>query len=631
MCGIGGYVTRNPGLHDLASRFLCESMSDRGPDDFGVETLKIDGNTELKLIQTRLSIIDLSHAGHQPFRYADGDVLLSFNGEIYNYIELRQELINEGYEFESSSDTEVLAASWHLWGEEMLERLDGMFAFAIWDKRINSLILARDAFGVKPLYWSHQDGVLAFASTPAALINSGLAKSEPSQQAMFNYIAWGQYDLGDQTFFESIRRIEPATILKADLSGEEWKISSRRWWNPSLKEIADVSLEEASENVRRLFLQSVERQMRSDAPLAFALSGGVDSSSIVCAARFLFPNANLMAFSYIPDDPKISEIDWINKVQAHTNAEIVEVKFSLDEMNDSLEEMAFAQGEPFSSSRIYAQYKVFEAAQKRGFKVVLEGQGADEILAGYQGFAHLRVLSMLEKGDFISLFRFLRAWRAWPGRSFRALIGQSVSYVVRSNRFSASLQSKLRDLILSESTNQLLKFERLKGTRISGRQAHLHTLKRQNRGRRVIEGLYDAVQNSYIPQLVRQGDRNAMHHSIENRVPFLSIPLVEYLFRLPESFLISDTGETKSVFRLAMRGIVPDEVLNRRDKVGFETPQDELWKSPVLLSAPNAAYGLSGSEDLIARVDPASIRGVALKWRYLNLALWLNGLRRTRT
>lgn len=619
MCGIAGAVSVSS-IPRFVADVLCDELADRGPDDSGYLFAEVSGKNTL-LAQTRLSIIDLSEAGHQPMVSPDGKVQLVFNGEIYNYLELRQELLDLGHEFRSASDTEVLLHAWMEWGEAALNRLDGMFAAAVLDLAERRLFLFRDAFGVKPLYVSQDTQSIAFASTPAALVRSGFAKPEINQWSLVRYLTWGQYDLGEDTFFKEVFRVPSGSLWTFDLDRPSIEGQKIKWWKPDFSRPLGVSFEEAAREVRKLFLNAVRIQMRSDVPIGFALSGGVDSSAIICAARKLFPQSDIHAFAYLADDPAVSEEKWVGIANEAAQAELHSVTFSVDAVQSQIEAMQVGQGEPFSSSRIFAQYKVFEEAKRSGVKVVLEGQGGDELFAGYHGFAHLRVISLLENLQLIRLFKFLNSWRRWPGHNLVTLLGQVSTYLLRATQWPTWIQLRLRSRVLGES---LREFIDLKDQSIAGfPRPYAHTLSPKFKGRRVIEGLLDALTESYIPQLVRQGDRNAMAHSIENRVPFLSLPLVEYVLSLPEEYLIGDDGQTKRILRAAMRGIVPDEILDRRDKVGFETPQDKLWRAPRLIAE---SWRVRKHLPSVRKANVSNLKGKALIWRYLNAGLWLKAV-----
>ena len=622
MCGIAGIVTKDPERAEMLCVEACSSLEHRGPDDDGWQVIH-SGEFSVGLAQARLSIIDLSDGGHQPFCIGDS-LALTFNGEIYNYLEIRSELESLGRAFLTGSDTEVLAQAWAQWGENCLLKLDGMFAFGVLDQAAKSLTLVRDAFGIKPMYYSIQDGDLVFSSTPDSIADFQGFDDEVDLQAAYTYLAFGQYDIGERTFFKNVSRLTPGSLLRIDLSGDRPEFEKSEWWSPEIRP-RHLGFSDAVAEVREAFLSSVSLQMRSDVPIGFALSGGVDSSAIVCSARTQVPSAELKAFGYVANDERVSEEKWIKIAADQTSSQLIEVTFPDNQLEVDFPLMAKMQGEPFSSSRIYAQYKVFEAARRSGVKVVLEGQGGDELFAGYHGFAHLRLISLFERGKFLEMLKFLSAWRQWPGRSVVGLLAQAANLVFRINRLPARLQLLARQSVSGEEALKVLQLREAKKLGLNLKTAYQHRLHKGFRGRRVIEGLIDALRFSYIPQLVRQGDRNAMAHSVENRVPFLSIPLAEKVLSLPEEYLISSSGETKSVLKAAMRGIVPDELLNRRDKVGFETPQDRLWRSKPLLDAADAIYRDKPElMPFVKWVDPSSIKNVALKWRYLNLAFWLN-------
>lgn len=620
MCGLAGEFGVGVGSLDFVLR--CNSnLEHRGPDGSGVWSHRV-GEFGVVLGHRRLSIQDLSSAGSQPMTSPDGRLAVSYNGEIYNFLELRDELQGMGHKFVGESDTEVLLHSWLQWGPGCLSRLDGMFAFALFDSLSSELFLVRDAFGVKPLYYEMTDSVVRFASIPSVLTPAPEGEEPFDSEAMFKYLFFGQYDLGSSTFFKGVHRVSPGSYLKIKAATGAVAIEECTWWNPPSK-TQSISFDDAASRVRQLFLQSVARQMRSDVPIGFALSGGVDSTAIICAARTVSPNSNLVAFGYIADDPQVSEEKWIRIASDRSMADLRTVSFGVNDLSEQIDAMAEAQGEPFSSSRIFAQYKVFEEAKLAGVKVLLEGQGGDEVFAGYHGFAHLRIISLLETGKFGAAFQFLVRWRGWPGRSVIQLLLQSGLYLLKAKNLPLPLQILARRIAFLEDCRPLMRSKLFGYGRKNKLKPYAHDLNPAFKGRRVIEGLIDALQSSYIPQLVRQGDRNAMAHSVENRVPFLSLPLVEFVLTLPEEYLISSTGQTKSVFKAAMSGIVPDEILARRDKVGFETPQDALWRSSRLSDSTTDAG--QWFDAMLEHVNPESLgASPALKWRYLNLALWLS-------
>jgi asparagine synthase (glutamine-hydrolysing) len=623
MCGIYGGYWR--GISEAPVVRLAEAqrlLYHRGPNDRGMETFTVAGGT-IVLGHTRLSIIDLSPGGHQPMHSADGRYTIVFNGEIYNYRELRQELQAHGHSFHTDSDTEVLLACWAQWGNECLRRLIGMFAFALFDSQDETLTLVRDAFGIKPLFYAPTADGIIFASEMAALLALRAEAPQLNAQRAYDYLIHQVQDSGFDTFVQGVYHVPSAHWLRVDLSQPSHTVAER-WWNPSIAQTSTLSFANAAERLRALFLDSVKLHLRSDVPLGVALSGGVDSSAIACAMRHLAPEMELHTFSFVPSGSNHSEEPWIDLVNAHLHAIPHKVFVNPSDLSTDITDLIRTQGEPFCTTSMYAQYRVFRAAQEAGITVVLEGQGGDELLAGYHGYQGQRMRSLLERGELAGMTRFARQWRRWPGRErlspWRALVGQLIP--------DAAYRA-LQPWVGVKTIPRWMDANVLERLRISTCPVRLDRLP-QGRGRRVAEVLLQAMTEGGLPSLVRYGDRNAMRFSIENRVPFLTLPLAEFILSLPEQYLISENGETKSVFRAAMRGIVPDAVLDRRDKMGFETPMGDwigalasqvattvgdtpgaaLWNFPRLTS--HLESRVSGHE-----------RFGAQDWRLINLNLWM--------
>lgn len=566
MCGIaGGWWSK---IHNNDYLKISEALgfiSHRGPNDRGYEYFDI-GNSKLALGHTRLSIIDLSSSGHQPMTTQDGLFTIIFNGEIYNYKELKSELINLGYSFITNSDTEVLLIAWQHWGSKCIHRLIGMFSFVIYDHTAKTLTCVRDAFGIKPFFYNFEDENFYFASEVEVIKHLKSFKVELNIQSAYDYLVHGVYDSKEETFFQGIKHLLPAHMLKIDLATNVI-MECTQWWTPNIKENKKISFNDATDLVRENFLQSLKLHMRSDVKVGAALSGGLDSSAIVCGLRYLDPNIPLNTFSFVARDSKVNEEKWVDLVNDKTGSIEHKVSVNPDELISDLDSMIVAQGEPFGSTSIYAQYKVMERAKAEGITVMLEGQGADELLAGYHGYPGSRLRSLIEEGQILDAYKFLDKWSEWPGRSKSTAIK-----LLTSELMPQSMQSPLRALNGMPAIPNWLNAEVLKNQGIICNHPK-EKYQITERGRRVIADLANALCKRGLPHLLRHSDRNAMKYSIENRVPFLTIPMAELMLSLPESYLISNQGETKSVFRAAMRGIVPDEVLYRRDKVGFETPE----------------------------------------------------------
>src|SRR5690606_9461818 len=383
MCGIAGGWWSTPPL-DLEHRMdaALHTLRLRGPNDKGCVYKEAAGG-RLALGHTRLAIIDLSDAANQPMVSPCGRYWMIFNGEIYNYRELREELRALGRQFTTQSDAEVLLAAWQQWGEQCLTRLEGMFALVIYDKPPQTLCAARDAFGIKPFCFSHRSERLLFASELHAIL--ALRKGETplaNWQRSYDYLVHGDFDTSSETFFDDILALSPGHRIEIDLH-RPGQIQQLCWWKPRIGEAVKMSFDEAAEAVREQFLHSVALHLRSDVPLGATLSGGIDSSAIVCAMRKLEPDAPLHTFSYVAaDDPK-SEERWVDTVNRHVGAVAHKVVADRNDLARDLERLIALQGEPFMSSSVYAQYRVYALARENGVTVTLEGQGADELLAGY--------------------------------------------------------------------------------------------------------------------------------------------------------------------------------------------------------------------------------------------------------
>lgn len=569
MCGIFGSFRRNPSPRfneqlQAAQRLL----QNRGPDDRGLQHISVaDG--QITLGQMRLSIIDLTPGGHQPMSSQDGRYTIVFNGEVYNYKELREELKAQGCLFSSDSDTEVLLTAWAAWGEACLPRLVGMFAFVVLDRQNATLTCVRDAFGIKPFFYAQEESDFLCASEAPALLALKSAKAQLNWQQAYDYLVYGDYDGQKETFFDGVLQLMPGHLLVVDLAAR--KVSApERWWTPRIAEGPNLSFEDAAERVRENFLQSIRLHLRSDVPLGAALSGGVDSSAVVCAMRHVAPDHPIHTFSYVAAGSAVNEEKWADLVNQHVGAIAHKVVVSSQELARDLDDMIRAQGEPFGSTSIYAQYRVYKLAKESGITVTLDGQGADEMLAGYSGYPGPRMRSLLETGHWIRAGRFLHSWAQWPDRNRIAGLKLTLTEMTDGAMFQA-----LRRLRGQMNTPAWIRGEALEQYGVSLRHP-------RNRpalnvpGRRVMAELAHSLTKRGLPSLLRHGDRNSMRFSIESRVPFLTLEQAELLLSLPEHYLISQDGETKSVFRAAMRGIVPDVILDRKDKIGFQTPE-QLW------------------------------------------------------
>lgn len=619
MCGFLGFISSSSKDSDISS--ALDVIKHRGPDAQRYCIYKVC-DSFIGFAHARLSIIDLSAAAVQPFESRCGNLSIVFNGEIYNYRELREELKLKSYKFHTDSDTEVLLAAWQEWGVNSLRKFIGMFSFVVLDKKAKKVTLVRDAFGIKPFFYSLNGKELFFGSDIRGVIKLLNEPARPNLQKAYDYLVHGDYDSSEHSFVDGVSHLMPGHFFEYDLA-TGFFTNPMAWWQPDISKTSMMSFEDAAKKTQELFLESVKYHLRSDVPLGVTLSGGVDSSAVVCAMRKLEPDAEIHTFSYIASDEKISEENWVDGINSHVDAKSHKVYSSGKEMQQDLDAMLLMQGEPFGGTSIYAQYRVFKLAKESGITVTLDGQGADELLAGYSGYPGQRLLSLIEKSKILAAHQFAKQWARWPGRSYK-LAWMYLARIVLPDSWYAFARKRMgRDFYpVWLNVDVLIKHELHFSEKRDPRS-------KANKGKRVREALANSLQGRGLPSLLRHGDRNSMAFSIESRVPFLTLPLAEFLLSLPEEYLISNDGETKHVFREAMRGIVPDSHLDRKDKVGFATPESEwllgmadeikLWihaapeiefidKAEIIK---NFERVVAGQQDFDARV-----------WRWVNYLRW---------
>jgi asparagine synthase (glutamine-hydrolysing) len=574
----------------------------------------------LGFVHRRLSILDLSELGWQPMASSDKRYYLIYNGEVYNYIELRQELERLGHSFISRSDTEVMLAALQQWGvDEACKRFEGMFAFALLDTTASMLTLARDPFGIKPLYYADREGEFAFASEIKALLTLGLPR-QANPAAMLAYLIDGVCDHGEETIFRGVRQLPAGGILEVDVAGPPRIVARRVYWSVQLGKTLDVSPAEASRLVHDAFFANIARHLRSDVPVGAALSGGIDSSSIVTSIRRVAPSdLELHAFSYLADDPRLNEEQWMRAAASASRATVHEVHLQATSLVRDVDALIMSQDEPFGGTSIYAQYNIFRAADAAGVRVMLDGQGADELLGGYAAFLGPHVASLARRGHLRAAARLLRSCHERSDASARGI----ARYVA-----AAAIPQPLKTLFGARVHSARVP-EWIDDGWFADRGV-ASAVPRRDPGPNLRAHLVRSIETN-LRALLRYEDRNSMAFSVESRVPFLTTGFAELVLSLPDEYLIAPDGTRKAVLRNAMRGIVPDIVLDRRDKIGFQTPEGGLiaaaggWAARVLAS--DAARGIGGirrsSIDRAAESIEAGTpdRSIPL-WRWLNLIRW---------
>lgn len=587
-----------------ATKVMCDAQIHRGPDDEGYYSR---GPVSLGI--RRLSIIDLTK-GLYPLQNEEGTIRLVFNGEIYGFDTLRAELEQCGHRFRSKTDAETLVHSYEEWDTKCLEKLNGMFAFALWDEREQLLWIARDHFGIKPLYYHTNERFIAFASEIKPLLACPDVRHRPNERVIRDYLRSARVDDTPDTFFEGITRLLPAHQL---LIRPTRVVKPERYWAPKIsRELnGDASAIEA-ETTRQLFLDAVSRQLVSDVPVGTCLSGGIDSSSVVSAIRRVHPKGStstgewIKTFSAVFPGYPIDETKYARTVCETAQAEQNPVEPTADELWADLPDLVRCQEEPFSSTSIYAQYRVMKRARERGVTVLLDGQGSDELLCGYIPL-YLHYLLMLRKHGMYRRF-FVEGVQSLD------LIGPLVR--LRMLAYFRRLLVYGKSLILTTRPKPATTHR--EGTRPGISEDNL-------------PGVLEILTSVHgLPALLRYEDKNSMWHSIEARVPFLDRPFFEYVAALALDRKLRD-GWTKYIFRRAMSGILPEEIRLRRSKIGFETPEkrwiekdlrgrlQEFFSKPDLQAS--KYYNPDAVRELLSR-PRLGIDDTSRIWRTLNLELW---------
>ena len=612
MCGLCGIVALGRPAELETTRAMARALDHRGPDGNG--EFADDG---VAFGFRRLAIIDLSDAGNQPFASDDGALQLLHNGEIYNYRELRRELEGRGHRFRSQTDTEVILRAYEEWGDRCVERFNGMWAFALWDGRRRRLFCARDRFGVKPFYYRWDGGRFAFASEPKAF--AAVEKLEPNIRAVRDFLARDAVEHTDETFFGGVKKLPAAHSLVVDEHG----LRVARYWRLEPRGATG----DAAEAVRELLLDSVRLRLRSDVPIGTCLSGGIDSSAIACLVDHLLrheaQNAKPVGerqktFTAYFDDAGFDERPYARAVVERTRADAHWITFDASELVEAIPSIVSAQDEPFRSTSIVAQWFVMRAAKRGGLKVMLDGQGGDEVFAGYHGYFAPHFADLLLSARLRELGREVAAYRTLHQPGTARLVADLVRPFV-PERTRAAARSRLtggttiahKDLLAVDAQDD--------GADGVGGRDRLH---RQ---------LHLIMARRGLPELLRYEDRNSMAHSLEARVPFLDYRLVELAYGLDGGELIRD-GRTKSVLRRALRDLLPPVVADRVDKVGFVTPERRFFRgalgelaADVFASTPFAQRGWFDTAAVRRHLEQhrRGERDAGFElWRALSAELW---------
>jgi asparagine synthase (glutamine-hydrolysing) len=627
MCGIFGVFSKNPLDPGLAAA-MSEVLRHRGPDDEGFVAFRADGNSDwLKGLDTppdmsaklgltadiskatladnyisilghrRLSILDLSERGHQPMQYQD-KYWIVFNGEIYNYIELREELVKAGYAFISNSDTEVILAAYDKWGVECLNKFNGMWAFVLVDCLRQRVFLARDRFGVKPLYYHQAPGMFVFASEPKAIIQSGFVGRQPNLPYLDAYLTSGPDESLEVTAFEHIVRINPSHYILCEVEDlKNGNFIQQQYWqlypNPSRETFDSAKAKQLANQYFELLEDAVRVRLRADVSVGSALSGGLDSSSIVYLVNKIHSEQGLVdkqqTFSCVyskPEEKHCDESAYIDDLATKLNVKSYKIEPKWEDVPSEHDKVTWAMDTPFANSSM-SGWHTYKLIRQNHIKVTLEGQGADEQLAGYLGYIYIH-LSNLGFSDLINEARsFLRV----PGAFKHIVAGVLFNLLIKVGCYS------LANAIYRRVTRSKKDLDRSLNERLA----------------------QDSM--TVLVNLLHYGDRVSMAHSIESRMPFLDYRLAEFMASVPASYKMHN-GWTKYVARLAFDGLLPDEICWRKDKMGWPVPEKIWMGGPLKEWFRKSLQGSKLVERALAGKTVIEPDNLPRSFYYLNLAAW---------
>ncbi|WP_161992892.1 asparagine synthase (glutamine-hydrolyzing) [Aureimonas leprariae] len=623
MCGISGIAwldaSRPAGIEEV--RRMNAAIRHRGPDGGGIFSCG-----PVVLGHRRLSILDLSDEGQQPMVFEEDGLALTFNGEIYNYIELREELRGRGVRFRSQSDTEVLLAAYRHWGADCVQRFNGMWAFAIHDRRRNVLFASRDRFGIKPFYFTVDAGRFAFASEIKALLAAFPELRRPDHGRLRHFLPTGLLDDDAGTVFADVRQLEPAQNLRLDLA--TGSLTTERYWDVQPEAFRDRwAGTDPVEVLRELLGQSVDLHMRSDVPVGICLSGGVDSSALLSLMAARSPTA-VHAYSGLYEGKDYDESSYARAARARAGATGAEItQEPSGDLLDTLARITWHQDMPSAGPGLYTQFNVMRRAST-DVKVVLDGQGADELFAGYLYYYGLRVDDLAGDG---SIRQSLAAHRLaasvvrhFGPRGLGTTEGPAALRAAKALRTAAlGLEARFRPHAAGAAAPPFFA-DMPAGDATCGLDSpYLDRLSRR---------LHEDLASRSIPALLHYEDRNSMAFSIEARVPFLDVRLVEFALGLDPAFKIRDSW-TKWVLRRAAEPLLPPQIAWRRSKFGYPTPAARWMRrgadrdrlADLLFSQCFRERGLAtpASLDFYWRQHQAgTVDRSWLLWRYATVELW---------
>lgn len=600
MCGINGIFLRkvSGSIHQLGAR-MNALIQHRGPDDegavvfsnekaFPIGTPKsvtktesfpylnysadLPGSSIGWLGHQRLSIIDLSHLGHEPMSCSAGRYWLTYNGEVYNYLELKSELEYLGVQFVSNTDAEVVLKAYIQWGDKCVDRFNGMWAFAIYDIQNQTVFASRDRFGVKPFYYAFNKNVFTFSSEQKAIVMSGLVPKTINKSAAFDYLAFANFEHEEEGLFKGVFELLPGNNLT--FSYKNWNVEMENYYtlscNTSNSKTSIAKENEYIEDISTLFKKAIQIRMRSDVSVGACLSGGLDSSAIVAQMGKL-GHDSINTFTATSKIAQFDESEYAAEINKQVNAKSHFVTPQSNELLTDIEELMYAQDIPLFSTSTYAQFRVMKQVRQAGVKVVLDGQGGDELFGGYLPYHLNSWMEDLAKGRILNLKRELTAFNSLP-KGMQFYVKQYLkTYGIKS--LPNFLYQKLVEKMHSE--HQYLSVD-FKGdyAQTSYKKSKLKP------GKSLNEILKGEFYNSRLKGYLKCEDRCSMWFGVEARVPFSDdINLIEYVFNIPGNYKIKE-GVKKHLLKEAVAPILPQKIYNRRDKMGYVTPNN-IWINEI--------------------------------------------------
>lgn len=611
MCGI--YAS----IGVMFDKIRLDRIKHRGPDDEGLfEVDTIAGS--LVLGHRRLAIIDTDRRSAQPIFNSNTGSYIILNGEIYNFREIRDNLEREGIEFSTSSDSETLLKALDFWGDKCLDMLRGMFAFIYYDKPNQRFLVVRDPYGIKPIYYKFVDNGIAFASEPKQIFDLG-EKAKLNLQIAADYLLHSVTDHCEHTFFSNILQLRGGQKIEIDLSKpfkpSDLKIS--RWYHAPYQKTAVHTFEEAKQHFRELFDREIKLHCESDVAIGACLSGGLDSSAIV-GALSTGNNNSLDTFSAVFPGEPIDESKFISSVVDKFSTSSHEVIIDENSLEDNLKKVIWHQDEPFGSCSILLQYYVFQVANKNGIKVVLDGQGADEQLAGYHGLMDFAMISYLRNGNLIKFIRHI----------FDRKKLHDISIISQLDTVFKSIFNKY---VRQNNAPEWLEGSRIKDLQPCGSIIQRsQTLNKIEVVRNLKDQCYLLSLSTSLPMLLRFEDRNSMAFGVEARVPFVGRDLIEYSLSLADKFKL-DGARTKVILREALKEYLPIDIYGRMDKIGFAPPEEKWLRGPLKPTLQNGIKiffirfpNLLNEKAIWNKFDDFAAGGTynSLLWRVANIGLW---------